>query len=220
VLDVASGLRYLHANDVIHRDLKPGNVLLVPHPSTGGGGGGGVVYVAKISDFGVSAAVNLIASTRGTSHGGGPKGTYAYMAPELYDDEIPVEAARTPKLDIYSLGVLANELFTGAAPWQGMVEMAIVRAVLDKRRRPTLFTPSASSPGEQALVALIGSSEGGCWAQAAADRPTAQVLCKSLQPYVPAHVHAPDTEPIAGTTRTLYTSMTLHDNVCASRWRG
>jgi hypothetical protein len=92
---VADALAAAHANGVVHRDVKPGNVMLTPN---------GV----KILDFGISAA----AGEPDDDDTGATFGTPAYVAPERLDG-MPAE----PATDVYGLGVLLFEMVTGQPPY-------------------------------------------------------------------------------------------------------
>jgi len=94
---IASALGYAHANGVVHCDVKPGNVLVDR--------GGGVF----LTDFGIARHADSTTTTLGTM------GTAAYMAPEQIRGE-PVSAAT----DVYALGVLIFEMFTGRRPFSGV----------------------------------------------------------------------------------------------------
>ncbi len=112
--DVARALSYAHTNDVVHRDIKPDNILL-----TGGS--------AVVTDFGVAKALTASRSSRRSGPVSGAHaaamtasgiaiGTPAYMAPE--------QAAGDPntdhRADLYALGVVAWEMLTGTAPFHGL----------------------------------------------------------------------------------------------------
>ena len=150
--DVVSALAYAHEFGVVHRDIKPDNVLL-----SGG--------VAVVTDFGVAKAVSV--SSEAQQHTsltsmGMALGTPAYMAPEQATADPNVDH----RVDIYALGAMAYELLTGQPPFAGRSAQATLAAhvVEDpdpiERRRPGL--PAA-------LAALVMQ----CLAKRPADRPQA-----------------------------------------------
>ncbi|MDA1129603.1 MAG: protein kinase, partial [Chloroflexi bacterium] len=97
-IQICKALAYAHSNGVIHRDIKPQNVLLTEDG------------IAKVSDFGIARAIASSTQSRTTR----AVGTPFYMAPEQWTGS-PADA----KADIYSLGVLLYELLTGSPPFQG-----------------------------------------------------------------------------------------------------
>jgi serine/threonine-protein kinase len=100
---ICSGLSVAHARGVVHRDLKPDNVLLVEHD--------GLTQV-KLTDFGVAKLREDAAG--GATRAGEVMGTPEYMAPEQCEGA-PADA----RADIYALGVMAYELATGTRPFNG-----------------------------------------------------------------------------------------------------
>ncbi len=101
LLQLAEGLADAHAAGVIHRDVKPSNILI-----DGAG-------TAKLADFGISRAADLTRMTRAS----GLMGTPAYLAPEG-----PLDA----RSDLYSLGVVAYEMLTGSIPFDGDTYHAVL----------------------------------------------------------------------------------------------
>ncbi|APR87287.1 Putative serine/threonine-protein kinase pknL [Minicystis rosea] len=109
---IAEGLMSAHAAGVVHRDLKPDNVLI--------GKDGRVV----ISDFGIARGLLDLAGASSTM--GMLLGTPAYMAPEQVEGRADIDA----RADIYAFGALLFELFTGARVWPGDSPIVVASARL------------------------------------------------------------------------------------------
>ena len=110
-----AGLEYAHRMGIIHRDVKPGNLMVI-----GGPAGGPPEMTVKLADFGIARAAE---QTRLTQVGS-VVGTAAYLSPEQSRGE---EA--TPISDVYSLGVVTYQLLTARLPYEGnsLAELAIRR---------------------------------------------------------------------------------------------
>jgi serine/threonine-protein kinase len=130
---ICRGMHAAHQVKIIHRDLKPPNVLI----SDAG--------VVKIVDFGLAAAVSDTATR--LTRTGALLGTPLYMAPEqVQNRKIDV------RTDIYSLGIMMYEMFTGRLPYCGNNPMAILYQHLEGKATPPREVNAALAPELEAII--------------------------------------------------------------------
>jgi serine/threonine-protein kinase len=149
-----AGLEYAHRQGIIHRDVKPGNLMVIGGPAGRRGRGSGHdpptgEMTVKLTDFGIARAAE---QTRLTQVGS-VVGTAAYLAPEQARGE---EA--TPASDVYALGVVIYQLLTGRLPWEGstLSELAI-RRENERPLPPTSYDPAVP---QTLSTAVLRSLEG------------------------------------------------------------
>jgi serine/threonine-protein kinase len=142
-VQACAGLDYAHRRGIIHRDVKPGNLMVV------GGPVGGGEMIVKLTDFGIARAIE---QTRITQVGS-VVGTAAYLAPEQVRGE---EA--TPATDVYALGVVLYQFLTGRLPYEGssLAELAV------RQQNETPLPPSTydSEVPETLGAAVLRALEG------------------------------------------------------------
>ncbi|HZI42629.1 MAG TPA: serine/threonine-protein kinase, partial [Gemmatimonadaceae bacterium] len=117
--DVLDALAYAHRRGVVHRDIKPGNIL--HHGSH-----------SLVTDFGVAKALSASMPHSGTTSVGIAIGTPAYMAPE----QLAADPSADHRMDLYAVGLLAYELLTGVQPFAGSSPQATMAAQLTRMPTP------------------------------------------------------------------------------------
>ena len=138
--DVVDALAYAHERGVLHRDIKPDNVLVSRHH-------------ALVTDFGVAKALSEAAighpAPSGFTSAGVAMGTPAYMAPE--------QAAADPTIDhradIYAVGIMAYEMLAGNTPFTGRTPQQLLAAHVNRPPEP-LGAVRASVPPDLASIVM------------------------------------------------------------------
>jgi serine/threonine protein kinase len=178
MLQVARGLKYLRSRGVVHRDVKPLNILV-----KGLSGAPKLEYSegylnAKLADFGLSKTKN--SSTR-YSNQTSNVGTGRWMAPEVFKitkDKVDGDAVQLPeiahpfKADVYSFALVCYEILTGKEPFEGEKMGDLYKRVTLERARPKL--PKICP---RRLVSLIRR----CWDHYPLSRPNFPEICKELR---------------------------------------
>jgi serine/threonine protein kinase len=130
VAAVSSALSAASQEQIVHRDIKPGNILFT------------AAGEVKVADFGIASQLDDMIDTRMTLSGLG-LGTPSYMAPEQARDSMRVDA----RSDIYALGIVLYEMLTGGLPFTGQSAFDVIRKHMGERlpppqaRRPDLPGP-------------------------------------------------------------------------------
>jgi serine/threonine-protein kinase len=121
--EIADALGHAHARGVLHRDVKPENILLAGYPPKSGGASAS--WHAVVADFGLARAIGAAEYQRLTETGV-IVGTVFYMSPEQLREDRDLDQ----RADIYSLGCILYEMVTGAPPYTGSSISDIVRRIL------------------------------------------------------------------------------------------
>lgn len=137
--DVVDALAYAHSRGVVHRDIKPGNILMSGAH-------------AVVTDFGVAKALSVAIPVAGHTTSGMAIGTPAYMAPE----QLAADPAADHRVDIYAIGLLAYELLTGTAPFAGSSPQATLAAQLTVRpTAPHIAQPDVPQPLSKIIMQCL-----------------------------------------------------------------
>ncbi|MBU6215632.1 MAG: serine/threonine protein kinase, partial [Acidobacteria bacterium] len=135
--EVAAALGFAHSQGVVHRDVKPGNVLLTASGQ------------AKVADFGIARAMSSVDEE--LTQTGSVMGTATYFSPEQAQG-LPVDA----RADLYSLGVVLYEMVAGRPPFSGDTPLAIAyKHVQDLPARPSTIVPDIPVGLEAIIMKLL-----------------------------------------------------------------
>jgi eukaryotic-like serine/threonine-protein kinase len=137
---VLKGLQAAHDAGVLHRDIKPGNIILDPRGN------------ARLMDFGI--ACQVVDEGKDLTRTGTIVGTANYMAPEVL-----LGKTADARSDIYSTGVMMNQLFTGQLPFSGKTSMEVCMAhVQTEPAPPSQHWPEMPSPLEAIILRCMAKN--------------------------------------------------------------
>ncbi|KAK8872167.1 hypothetical protein M9Y10_007929 [Tritrichomonas musculus] len=154
IYGIASGMAYLHKNNVIHRDLKPENILMDSHLNP------------KITDFGLSKITDTISESLNIQSQSGYKGSPLYMAPEILSAEMYSKAS-----DVYAFSLIVYQLMTNLVPFEG-VNFFNLMMKITKGDRPLI---------PETLPKTYKSFIESCWSESPEDRPTFEEIITELK---------------------------------------
>ncbi len=164
---IAGALDAAHERGILHRDVKPGNILIDDR---------GWIY---LSDFGVAKMVEGSVQLTGTGVG---VGTPTYMSPEQ-GQGLPVDA----RTDVYALGVILFEILTGRVPYEAETPMAVViKHVTDPIPLPRQMNPNLPETVEQVLLKALAKDPADRFASAGAMAAALRQAVERLEPDVAA----------------------------------
>jgi len=191
LLEVTDALAYAHQRGIVHRDIKPDNVLLSGRH-------------ALVTDFGVAKALSEATGRQQLTTAGVALGTPAYMAPEQAAAEPNIDH----RVDLYAVGALGYELVSGTPPFTGRTAQEVLAAHMTQRPEPLGARRPACPPGLETVIMR-------CLEKRPADRwQTAEQLLAQLEPLAtPSGGTTPTAtrpaEAVSGPSRRFFWSRSL-----------
>ncbi len=150
LLPLVQAVHFLHEHGVIHRDLKPGNILLHGSGQKSPSSLWSSTHIAKVADFGL--AKSLLGEEGQCTASGVIVGTPSYMAPE----QAASKKANTPTADIYALGAILYELLIGKPPFKAATNLDTLVMVLESEPAPPrLLRPGIPRPLESIVLKCL-----------------------------------------------------------------
>ena len=182
-VEIADALTVAHENDVIHRDIKPQNILL---SATG---------EAKVADFGIARAASATTMTQA----GSILGTVHYISPEQALGELA-----TPRSDLYSLGVVLYEMLTGELPYEAETPVGVIMKHVGGLSRSAREVNPLVPEELDALVSRLLAKD-------PEERPAhAATLVEELERISQSLPEVPEAERVRGTTTQGTSSSSTH----------
>ncbi|CAE6491894.1 unnamed protein product [Rhizoctonia solani] len=166
--DIADAVAFLRQNGVVHGDIKGANILVSRD------------HVPKLTDFGSSAVSKCTLAFTATTNT--PQMTLRWTAPEIFLGE----TNHTFEGDVYALGMTILEAFTGYAPYQGLLDVAVMRNLMARvpPARPERQLPIGNKPAD-----LLWSLMTRCWEGEPQKRPSAMYIRDEMKAIIAAHPH-------------------------------
>lgn len=175
---IAGALDFAHERGILHRDVKPGNILIDER---------GWIY---LSDFGLAKIVESSVQLTGSGVG---VGTPAYMSPEQ-GQGLAVDA----RTDIYALGIILFEMLTGHVPYEAETPMAVViKHITDPIPIPRQINPNIPEAVNRVLLKALAKNREDRFASAGALAAALRQAVQGLDPYIAAAPIAPVPEATA-----------------------
>lgn len=155
IYGIAAGMKYLHSHGIIHRNLKPGNILLTEE------------LFPKITGFELSIQIHSNAENMTTDPGTDFVGTPPFDSPEIYEDNLYSKAS-----DVYAFGMTVYSLLTKQIPFKGLSLLQIAQKVVNNER--PLIPDSCMNPAYATLIRR-------CWSHDPNERPSFEEIVKELE---------------------------------------
>jgi serine/threonine protein kinase len=181
ISQIASALDAAHAEGLVHRDVKPSNVLITES---------GFAYLV---DFGIARSMAANADITGA---GIPIGTVAYMAPERFEPHGRVDH----RVDVYSLACVLFQCLTGATPFTGGNALALMHAHINQPPpRPTAHRPELAPAFDGVIAAGLAKHPEDRFASAGALAAAARQALTQVAPSYPETSPVPDSRAVPET---------------------
>ena len=191
--DIAGALHFAHLHGVIHRDVKPGNVLVAHNR-------------VKVTDFGIARAGD---PSEALTQAGSVMGTATYFSPEQAQGH-PVD----PRSDIYSLGVVMYELVAGRPPFMGDSPVAIAyQHVREEPDPPSAHNPDVPPAFEDLILRALSKNPDDRFGDAEELRDSLMAFARGDEPSIPPPPLPPPPPPVPVPPRRPVADATVVDPV-------